>query len=162
MKENCLLIKTNNEFLTPEKNLPSLIEFAKTFNAEIYLVEPHQGQKLLELKALTAAICDPQYSAKPQFTKVKLIFPMPNKSRTNIVSDANKIRNYVIKRLESGKTVSLKELKKKYENKNLTDACLCNHLSGARKYLEDKGCEFEKISAGTYRLAAAHSSSNLS
>lgn len=153
MKENCLLIKTKNEFLTPEKNLPSLIEFAKTFNAEIYLVEPHQGQKLLELKALTTAICDPQYDTKPQFTKIKQIFPLPNKSRTSIVSDASKIRSYIVKKLKEGEPVSLKELKKKYENKQLTDACLCNHLSIARKLLEEQGQKFEKIGAGTYQLS---------
>lgn len=77
MKEKCLLIKTkdNRKFLTHEKNLQSLIEYAKTFKSEIELVEIEKGTKVLELKGLTVALCDPNYQGDPSYQKIRDIYP---------------------------------------------------------------------------------------
>ena len=150
---NCLLIKTkdNRKFLTYEKHLPSLIEFAKTFNAEIYKVK--SLGKLMELKSLANAICDPQYDEKPNHTKIEKLYPKSNKTRDSILKDASKISKFIRRRLLSGKSLSLKELKDKYKNCNVTDACLCNHMATIRQTLVREGHSFSKIGAGKYCLA---------
>lgn len=154
MTSRCLLIKAKDgkQFLTPEKNLPSLIEFAKTFGAEIHLVQPTQGQSLLDLKALTAALCDPQYNIEPSYKNVEKILPKSKKNRKDMLADADVIRNYIKSRLATGEAIGLKDLKVKYESEDLTDACLCNHLSVVRKQLIKEGHELKKVAAGTYCL----------
>lgn len=154
MTETCLLIKTkdNRKFLTHEKNLPSLVEFAKAFGCEIYTVEPEKGQKVLELKTLTAAICNPEYESDPKGKKLDRVYPRPKRNRKAILNEAGKIRKFITKRLLNGKPVSLKDLKDRYREHKLTDACLCNHLAVARKILGKQGYQFIKVGAGKYCL----------
>lgn len=157
MNEKCLLLRTKDKrkFLTYEKNLPSLIEFSKTFGAEIYEVVPEPGEKVLELKPLTVAICNPEYAGAPQYSKIDKIFPKSKRNRSTILNDAGKIRSFIKKRLLEGKPVSLKELKDKYKEWELTDACLCNHLSVMRKELVQNGHSFRKLGAGKYCLTGS-------
>lgn len=147
----CLLIKTKNKkrFLTHERNLISLIEYSKTFKSEIYLVEAESSQNILDLKSLTKALCDPQYSADPQYEIIEKVLPK-SKDRKMILDEAKDIREFITERLVSGKPLSLKELKERYKQCKFTDACLCNHFSDCRKILSRKGYVFEKIGAGTY------------
>jgi hypothetical protein len=130
MNNKCLLVKTKNRrrFLTHEKNLAYLIEFAKTFQAEIYLVQPEQGQKLLELKPLTVALCASEYTGASKYAIINRIFPKSKRNRQDILAEAEKIRAFIKKKLMAGKPLSLKELKSKYKANKLTDACLCNQL----------------------------------
>ena len=147
-----LLLKIKKRlFLTHEKNLNSLIEFAKTFSAEIHLVEA-ESQKVLELKTLADAICNQDYECqvKSEFKTLRKIFPKTQRNRDTILSNAKKIRKFVHRRLTSGKPISLKELKEKYKNYKVTDACLCSHLTSVRKYLAEEGYQIRKIGAGTY------------
>lgn len=155
MTEKCLLIRTKDKrkFLTYEKNLLSLIEFAKTFGAEIYSVIPGAGETVMELKPLTVAICNPEYKEKPKYEKLDKIFPKPKRNRKSILTDAVKIRTFIKKRFLAGKPVSLKELKEKYKESNLTDACLCNHMTVMRRALAEEGHSFRKLGAGKYCLA---------
>ena len=149
MKYLLLKIKKRT-FLTHEKNLDSLIEFAKTFSAEIHLVESEK-QKVLELKALANAICDQEYNLKPKaYQEIKKIFPKRKKDRETILKNAKKIQRFIHRRLTSGKAVSLKELKQKYQHLCVTDACLCSHLSVARRNVSKEGYRIRKIGAGTY------------
>jgi hypothetical protein len=149
MKYLLLKIKKRT-FLTHEKNLNSLIEFAKTFSAEIHLIES-ETQKVLELKALANAICNQEYSVKPKaYQEVKKIFPIRKRDRETILKNAKKIQRFIHRRLTNGKPISLKELKQKYQYLGVTDACLCSHLSVARKYVSDKGYQIRKLGAGTY------------
>lgn len=148
MKYLLLKVKGKN-FLTHEKNLESLIEFAKTFSAAIYRVEA-DGQKILELKALANAICDQDYSHKLEFEKLEKIFPRPIRSRDTILKNASKIRKFIYRRMTSGKPISLKELKEKYKDYDVTDACLCSHLTATRKLLAREGYNIRKLGAGRY------------
>ena len=155
MTEKRILVKTkdNRRFITFEKNLPSLIEFAKTFNAEIELVRVSKGTKTLETKMLTAAICDPNYEMKPEYKTIRKIFPKSKKIRKSIVADASGIKTFIQKRFLSGKELSLKDLKEKYKKQKLTDACLCNHMTNVRKTMIKDGYKFRKVGAGKYRLS---------
>ena len=154
MNKTCLLLKTKDgrEFLAYEKSLPSLIEFAKTFGAEIYKVEV-ENQKTLELKALVTAICNQDYKSYPTYTKLEKVCPKPKKDRDTILKTAAQIRKYIRRRLLIGKEVSLKELKKKYKDCKVTDACLCSHFAAIRKLLGREGHNFEKRGAGKYCIS---------
>lgn len=149
MKYLLLKIKGNRSFLTHEKNLNSLIEFAKTFSAEIYRVEAPK-QKVLELKALVNAICDQDYEEKPTCRNMKKVFPEASKSRASIIRNAQRIRKFIYRKLSSGKALSLRELKEKYVDWNITDACLCSHLTATRKLLAREGYHIKKLGAGNY------------
>jgi hypothetical protein len=156
MTQKCLLIKTkdNRKFLTHEKNLNSLIEFSKTFGAEIFTVPMTPDLSMLELKDLVAALCNPQYVNCEEFSEAKKIFPVTKKDRGSILSDAKLIREYIKTQLLTGHVVSLKEIRDKYKTQNLTDACLCNHITTIRKSLIKEGYSFRKLGAGKYCLAS--------
>lgn len=148
-----LLLKTkdNRNFLTYEKNESSIVEFAKTFNAEVYRVELIKGN-VLELKKLAKAFCDPDYQSEPTFNKIEKIFPTPSKTRDQILKDAQKIKKFIEQKMKTGQPLSLKDLKDKYSKYDITDACLCNHFSQVRKALENEGLKIEKVGAGSYCL----------
>lgn len=154
MKEKRILVTTkdNRKFLTYEKNLVSLIEFAKTFKANIDLVKVDKGTKSLELKKLTSAICNPKENECPEYSLIKSIYPEFKKDRKKILSKSKNIKDFIEKRFLSGKNVCLKDIKTKYQKENLTDSCLCSHMSSVRKKLTQEGHEFEKISAGNYKI----------
>lgn len=155
MKEKRILVTTkdNRKFLTYEKNLASLVEFAKTFKANIDLVKVNNGTKSFELKKLTSAICNPQKNECPDYEIIKKIYPNIKKNnRKELISKSNKIKDFIEKKFLSGKNVCLKDIKTKYEKDNLTDSCLCSHISNIRKKLIREGYSFEKISAGNYRI----------
>jgi hypothetical protein len=153
MPQNLLIVtERKSKFLTERDNLQSLMEFAKTFNSEIYLVEHKKDQKVLNLNALTAALCDSDYKSEPECQKLQRIFPATKRTRRDMISEAEVIRKFIAQQLLSGKELGLKELKQKYKDKELTDACLCQHLSKTRKILSEQGYMFSKVSAGTYQL----------
>lgn len=150
----CLLVKTkdNRKFLTQQKNLPFLTEFAKTFRAEIYLVEMLEGKVISELKTLAANLCNPELRPIIEARQLKRLYPESAKTRQNILKAARKIREFVQGQLLAGKTVALKDLKAKYKNCNITDACLCHHLSEVRKKLNGEGHAVKKVGQGRYCL----------
>ena len=146
-----LKMKDNRKFATHAKYRDSMIEFAKSFNAEVFEIELIEG-KVFELKKLANAFCDPDYQSEIVFNKSKKIFPLPKRPRDEILKDAQSIREFIEKKMRSGKPLSLKDLKQKYSNQKMTDACLCNHFSQVRKSLKTEGFQIEKVGAGKYCL----------
>lgn len=151
--ETCLLVKTQDKrkFLVNEKNFQSLMEYAKTFNVEIYNVEVMEGKIISQLKSLAMAICNPEYNPQIKVHLVEKVYPV-SRPRQEILKVAKKIHSFIYTTLKNGLPVSLKTLKKKYKNHDVTDACLCNHLSTARKKLINEGHHIIKIGQGTYCL----------
>ena len=150
----CLLIETKDKrkFFTHEKNFVQLIEFSKTFNAEISTVKLEQG-KVLELEELAPAICDPGYQKpKAQYKLLETKLATTKRSRTNILKTADKIKKYISDRLRSRNPVSMKELKKKFRRHKLTDAALCNHVRRVKQELEKEGFKLERIGSGAYKV----------
>lgn len=150
----CLLVRTRDKrkFLIHEKSMPTLIEFVKTFHAEVYRVELIEGKIIAQLKSLASAICNPDYRPTIKVRKLEKLYP-PHRPRTHLLENAKKIRTYILKTLSSGKPVSLKQLKKRYKNCKVTDACLCNHLSIVRRQMLRSGKVVAKIGQGKYCLA---------
>lgn len=145
-----LLTKDKKKFFTQMKNFTNLVEYSKTFNAQMFQVRIEEG-KVLELKNLVVALCDPEYSCETTYSDAVRLFP--ENDRDKILKNAEKIQIYIRKKLLDGKTVSLKELKEKYQTLKITDACLCNHLSTVRKGLVGEGKGIEKVGAGAYRVS---------
>lgn len=151
---NCLLIETkdNRKFFTHEKNLIQLIEFSKTFEAEISMVKIEEGP-VLNLEELAPAICDSQYDKnyvtyeiiKPNLTAAK------TSNRKNMINSASKIRNHILEQFKKREIVSVQNLKNKFKN-NLSDSAFYNHIRNAKKELEQIGLSFEKIKPGHYRV----------
>lgn len=156
MKSKSLLIKTKDgrSFLTQQKHLKSVQEFCRSLGAEIYLVYPNPKEKLLGLKRLTAAFCNPEFKLSPEYKQIKKIFPESKKDRTEILQKAKEIQSYIIATMLEGKPVSLKDLKERYDGQNLTDACLCNHLTAARRKLAKDGHKVQKLGAGKYAISS--------
>jgi len=155
--KTCILVRTKDKrkFLTEEENIPMLKEFSETFKAEVLLVkllEENSKVKTLPLAKLAPAFCDSNYDqTPPNHEVIRRVFP--KRTRSSIRKDAAKIQKYIVTKLTSGKSVSLKELKEKFKDSLVvTDACLCNHLTMARKKLIDDGYSIIKKGAGTYCL----------
>ena len=151
---NCLLIETKDKrkFLTHEKNFTLLIEFSKTFNAEISTVNLETGT-MLELEELAPAICNPLYK-KPKF-KYEIIeqkVKTKNRKRKDILIVAEKIKEYILEKFKNEKFILLKDLKIKFKEYKLTDATLCNHIRRIKKELEEKGIKLKKTGAGKYSI----------
>ena len=152
--ETCLLVKTDDKrkFLVNEKNFQSIIEYAKAFKVEIYKVEVMEGKIITQLKNLASAICNPEYNPQIKVHLIEKLYPV-TKPRQEILKMAKRIHDFIYKSMKNGKPISLKTLKNKYKNYEITDACLCNHFSLARKKLSEEGYEIIKTGQGTYCLA---------
>ena len=149
---NCLMIETadRRKFFTHEKNFPMLIDFAKTFNAEISVVKLEEGQ-VLELAELAPALCDAGYRrprSSYQIIETKML-PRSN-TRTAILKNADKIQNAIVESFLAGETVSLSAMKERFRRYKLTTACFCNHIHKAMEVLRKKGIKFKKLGAGKY------------
>jgi len=153
MNNYCLLIKTpdKRKFLVNEKYMTSIVEYVKTFHAEVYRVEVLEGKIISQLKNLAGAICNPDYDIEMKVQNPEKIYPK-SRPRSSILKNAKKIREFIHARLSGGKPVSLKDLKNRYKNCDITDACLCNHLSAVRKQLIRGGMTIKKIGQGKYCL----------
>ena len=76
----CLMIKTkdNRKFFTHEEYFPQLIEFSKTFGAEISIVKI-QDNNILDINDLAPAICNGNYKNEANYELVKIKTKSPKK-----------------------------------------------------------------------------------
>jgi len=154
----CLMIKTkdNRHFFTYQKNFPQLIEFSKTFGAEISVVKVKEAE-VLQLDELAPAFCDANYQHEPDYDLIevkiaefKKIGPKPPKTnRTKALETAAQVRSYVLQEFISGEVVSLHRVLKKF--KTLSISTVCNHIRTVKQQLAKEGYEIKKIGAGKYQ-----------
>ncbi len=152
----CLMIKTQDrrEFFTHEKNLIQLVEFSKTFGAEISVVKvDDSAASILDLRDLVPQFCD--QTCKPEKTAYEVLeikLQGVKCKRQQMLKTANRIKNHITDEFLSGNIVSLRGLKRKFARHKLTDACLCQHLARAREELVEQGHAIEKVGGGKYQL----------
>ena len=148
--KQCLMIETKDhkKFFTYEKNFPQLIEFSKTFNAEISKVQIPSEAEVLELEELAPALCEKK-SQKVHYKVLELKL-CPKITRRKILSRAKKIQKHIQNKLLTGRTVTLKELANKF--KGLTSACLCIHFKSIRDKMALEGHLFVKTGGGSYKM----------
>lgn len=154
-KKNLLMVRTKDKrrFFTHQKNLPMLVEFAKTFNAELLVVKGDKIQAL-DLDKLAPAICDSTFDTDVEFEIVSKVYPKAERQRqrTQLLTNAQSIKDYIRTNLTKQQPVSLKELKTKFQELNVTDSCLCHHLKVVREELQGKGMAVTKVGAGKYAI----------
>lgn len=152
----CLMIQTKDkrQFFTKEENYPELIEFSKTFDAELSIVKAKEEVEVIDLVNLPTAICDCDYKIKKPEVEIVEVKTLTNKrkNRSKILKTSNKIREYVREQLKSGKPVKLAQIASKFKKYDLTLACFCQHVRAVRQELEKEGHTIEKIGAGQYVL----------
>jgi hypothetical protein len=109
MNEKCLMIKTkdNRKFFTHEEHLNDLIEFSKTFGAEISVVKIKDNIDILELNDLAPAICNASYKSKTNYEIIEIKLARftnlsPSSKRNQILNAASNIRKAIKDKLTSG------------------------------------------------------------
>jgi hypothetical protein len=140
----CLLVKTKDKrnFFTDEKHLPRLIEFSKTFGAEISVVQAEEAE-VLNLVQLGTAICNTSYAPviKPNYE----IIETKVKSKKNT---SQEIRKFINKTLLSGNVVSSKEIIKKF---GASPSCVSIQIKAIKQKLEKDGLQIKNISRGKFQ-----------
>lgn len=146
----CLMLETKDQriFFTHTKNFPMLIEFSKTFGANISIVEIKEKTEILDLEALAPAICDPNFKQKANYK----IIERKLKNKKNNRSTAFKIRQYIKNQFENGQIVGPKLIAENFKEYGLTDTCFYNHFSAIKDELKKEGKELKKVGAGKYQL----------
>lgn len=147
-------MKDRRRFFTQQQNLPSLAEFAKAFRAEIAIVNPITSVQTLDLTSLAQALCELEGDDKKcKVEVVEWIYPSNRRRRTVLLTNAMSIQEFIRKQMLAGNAVSLKELKNRFGELDLTDSCLCNHFAQVRKRLVEQGLRVVKVGAGKYSVA---------
>ncbi len=142
---NGLLRRQTRHFFTPKKNFNYLIEFAKSFGAELKIVKA-KSVTLLPLSHLVRAFCDPLYNDESDF--VVLDDMTPGKSITTQRStspELDKIRHEFMR----GQKVSVKGLMKKSE---LSESTIRRYLTIVRNDLSEEGRIIKSPVRGFYQL----------
>jgi len=153
-----IMIQTKSKtFFVHKKNLPMLIEFAKTFKAKLAIVEV-SGTEITELEDLATKFCDQNFKTPTtDYKELEVLYPDPAtniaKTRAQILADAKQIKKFIKERFCKKGRVSLKDLKSQFEALCVTDSCLSNHLASVRKELaKEEGASFNTLAKGTYEL----------
>lgn len=159
MPNQSLMIKTKNKkkYYTDLENLPMLVEFAKTFGAELSVIESPDVQSI-GLDLLAPALCDDSYESPQTERKpiiVRKIYPLePNVSHTRqeMLQNAKIIRDYIKSVLDSKGIIKISEIKEKFRNLHLTDSCISNHMAVVIKDFEQFGKKINRLRIGVYEV----------
>jgi hypothetical protein len=150
----CLLIETKDKrkFVTHEKYLPQLIEFSKTFDATISIINA-ENVEILKIEDLVSVICDQNYkNEKIKYEILETKIKKDTKDRREMLSSASKIQKHIRDKFLAKEIVSLKETKKKFKKLELSDAALCNHIRRVKERFEKDGFKIQKVGGGMYRI----------
>ena len=153
MPRKCLMLETHDhrQFFTHRRNLPRLIEFSKTFNAEISVVRT--SEQPVDLISLAENLCDNNYKIhKPNFQLLEVKVTKPKRSRRKLAHNGKIIRKWIKYQLVDGQTVRLRDLVKRYKRYGLSASAFCNHFIAIRKELVKEGFRVRKEGPGEYRL----------
>lgn len=142
--------KDKRRFMTHEKHLLQLIEFAKTFSANLFLVRSEDNP--LEMNDLVSAICSTNYDLPTYHYEIVSAVTYKPKTRKNVIKNAQQIKMYIEDKFKNKEIVCLKELKKKFKKYNLSTAALCNHVKRVKTQIEKQGYKIKKISSGKYSI----------
>lgn len=166
-----LMIEARDKAIfTHPKNLPMLIEFAKTFKAKLSMVESSDSTTL-ELEEIPKKFCSAKLDKPVTYELLEVIYPNENtveqdgppvmftKTRSQIIADAAEIRKQIKASLIENGRLSMKELRKRFlKSYGVTDACLSGHFSRVRKELSEEGYNVDKAAPGIYTIKGKASS----
>lgn len=146
----CLLIelKDKRKFFTHQKNFDQLIEFCKSFKANMSVVNMKNGN-VLDLDELVPALCNPKQKQKYDYTilEQKMITRNENKKITN-----QNIQKYIKNKLMAKQTVGIEELKKKYGKNGVSIGAINGCYNKVKNELKKEGYNLMKVSVGVYKI----------
>ncbi len=166
IRENfrCLLVRTNEpetgskndvvenrspQFFTKRKNWAYLVEFAKTFGAELVPVRVKKAE-ILPLKDLPELFCDSKYTCEAEY---EIESPISKEGEvTEAEADGGdetvpqgKVPKAILKSLIWGRTVTMKGLA---EELDVSESTVRRHFASVRSWLERHGY---RLSSNTKR-----------
>ena len=159
MSSQALMIQTDakRRYYTDPENLPMLVEFAKTFGAELTLVDSPEIE-VMPLDLLAPALCDDNYRSPKIGQKVRIVrklYPEQTNlspSRQDMIRNAKMIQNYIRGTLSKNKIIRVSAVKEEFRNLNLTHSCISNHVTCILREFENKGLKVKKLKPGSYQL----------
>lgn len=142
---NCLMIKLRDKrkFLTSQKNLKNLLEFAKTFHAELSIVSV-QGKKPMSLEKLASEICDT--NSKNQDFQYKVVKKI-GFSKTAMESS---IFNHVVRVLRTGKCIDEGKIFESYKKRGVDHSLIHSQIIRAKRYLSCLGMQVTRRDGKIY------------
>jgi hypothetical protein len=153
----CLLLKTpdRRSFFTEEKNFPVLVEFGRTFDAEISVVKTKEQVEVLDLDDLAKSICSQTEDKQAEYDvlEVKLSAPVreTSENRESKLKKAKEVIDQIKTDLRSGKTISLADLESKFPD--VAKSSLTNYFTRARRELASQGNNIRREKPGFWRVA---------
>lgn len=151
MKEKeCLLLKTPDEriFCTNPDNLPLLVEFGRTFNAEISLVKLLEPTPILDLEEMAKAICEKEKTEIPKYELIKIqITPSEtSKIRLETLKKNRKIKDWIKEKMFSNK-LSVNDIETEFK---ISKQSAHGYMTRAKREIEASGHKVNKEGAGIY------------
>lgn len=163
--KNALMVKTidQRQFFTDTNNYPQLIEFGRSFNAQISVVKT-DGVLPLSLEELAKSLCDPErgrdvvayevieerLKSAPVQTPVEP-FPIDLKKKSRLIMD------YVRKEFLAGNLLNIKAVSSKFSGVGVGATTLAGYFHKTRRQMESEGYKFHKEGRGNYRLTLSKS-----
>ena len=170
-KVKCLLLKTKDDrqFFTPTENFRQLIEFSRTFGAEISVIRSTaENLPILQLDELAPAICNKEYHP-PKIGDIEILEPsvtediidqyVEKTSRKKTIRKSRKemaeqIREHIRKTLLDGKIIDVRSLAKKFSEFHLNIVTFSNHIRYMRDLLKKEGYNVVRIGVGQYYMVS--------
>lgn len=138
------MIKLNDKrkFLTNKKNVNHLIEFSKTFNAELSIVRTsHKNVKTLE--QLAAEICDTNKKQDDfEYEEVQKIVKTNNR----------KIFDYIMRTLRQRKSIDINKIMVKFKKEGVDEKNIHSQINMAVRHLKSIGMNLEKTEQSKYKI----------
>ena len=142
---NYLMIKLKDKrmFLTNQKNLGQLIEFANTFKAELCIVKTN-SKNIKSLSQLAVEICDTNSKQESfEYKIVKKITKYKN----------NKIFENIVNALKNKKTIDICKIKNKFSKKGIDEKNIRLQILQEKKHIKKIGFTLKKIAKDKYKIA---------
>lgn len=156
MASKCLLLKTPDDrhFFTEEKNYSLLLEFGRTFDAEISIVKTKDQVEVLDMDDLVKSICTLQKDEHPEYDVVEIKLAAPAKSaagRQEKLKKTHEVNDFIRAEFLAGKIVSLSGLEEKYTD--WSKSALSAHLTRTKRELQAQGHFITRDKQGQYRIS---------
>lgn len=157
LASKCLLLKTPDDrcFFTEEKNFPVLVEFGRTFNAEISIVKTKEEVEIQELPDLAKSICNQDKQNHPEYEVVEIKLSPPTgkaiAARETKINQTKEVIEYIKSELLNNKIVSMIDLETKFPEVNRMT--LSNCFTRVRRDLTSKGKILDRIKPGHWRIS---------
>jgi hypothetical protein len=148
-------LKDKRKFITNKKNLSNLIEFSKTFNADLSIIST-ESKNSLSLEQLANEICDT--NRKQEEFKYKTIETL-NKKETN---QSNLIFSHIIKTLQSKKEIDTNKLIAKFKKKGIDEKNIYSQITKAKNYIKNIGKTLKRLGKTKYKIDYSSISESIS